>query len=322
MSGRTRIPVACCTGPLTCSWRGLDCLTCRNCHRSARCCRISPGSTMSDRDDARRRDIARSRPAKVSPRPKRPDSAPAEEPDGPDGVRLQKVLASAGVASRRKAEELIRSGRVKVDGIVVKEMGTRIDPAEAVVHVDGNRVVLRADQVYLALNKMPGMLSTMSDELGRPNIGQLLEDRPERLFHVGRLDMDSEGLLLLTNDGELAHRLTHPSYGVAKTYVAEVPGPIPKDLGKRLRAGIALEDGSVAVDSFDVMDIHHNRAVVEVVLHEGRKHIVRRLLEAVDRPVSRLVRTRIGPVQLGHQRPGTLRKLNPDEVAQLYNAGG
>jgi 23S rRNA pseudouridine2605 synthase len=277
---------------------------------------------MSDRDDARRRDTARSRPAKVSPRPKRPDSAPAEEPVAPDGVRLQKVLASAGVASRRKAEELIRSGRVKVDGIVVKEMGTRIDPSEAVVHVDGNRVVLRADQVYLALNKMPGVLSTMSDELGRPNIGQLLEDRPERLFHVGRLDMDSEGLLLLTNDGDLAHRLTHPSYGVPKTYMAEIPGPVPRDLGRRLRAGVELEDGPAKVDSFEVVDVHNGRAVVEIVLHEGRKHIVRRMLDAVEHPVSRLVRTKIGDVQLGHQRPGTLRKLNPVEIAQLYKAVG
>jgi 23S rRNA pseudouridine2605 synthase len=150
----------------------------------------------------------------------------------------------------------------------------------------------------------------------------MLEDRSERLFHVGRLDMESEGLLLLTNDGDLAHRLTHPSYGVAKTYVAEVPGPIPKDLGRRLKAGVELEDGPAKVDSFDVMDLHHNRAVVEVVIHEGRKHIVRRLLEAVDRPVSRLVRTQIGPVQLGHQRPGTLRKLNPVEVSQLYKAVG
>ncbi|MDQ6657393.1 MAG: S4 domain-containing protein, partial [Actinomycetota bacterium] len=122
------------------------------------------------------------------------------------GVRLQKVLSSAGVASRRRAEEMIRDGRVKVDGIVVREMGMRIDPAEAVVHVDGNRIQMRSDQVYLALNKPPGMLSTMSDEQGRPHIGQLVEDRTERLFHVGRLDMDSEGLLLLTNDGELAHR--------------------------------------------------------------------------------------------------------------------
>ena len=199
------------------------------------------------------------------------------------------------VASRRKAEELIREGRVKVDGIVVREMGTRIDPENAVVHVDGNRITTRSDLVYLALNKERGVLSTMSDDLGRPHIGQMLEDRSERLFHVGRLDMESEGLLLLTNDGDLAHRLTHPSFGVAKTYVVEVPGPIPKDLGRRLRAGVELEDGPAKVDSFDVMDLHHNRAVVEVVIHEGRKHIGRRLLEAVDRPVSRLVRTQIGP---------------------------
>jgi 23S rRNA pseudouridine2605 synthase len=244
------------------------------------------------------------------------------EPGADEGVRLQKVLASAGVASRRKAEELIREGRVKVDGIVVREMGTRIDPEQAVVHVDGTRVTTRTDLVYLALNKERGVLSTMSDDQGRPHVGQMLEGRSERLFHVGRLDMESEGLLLLTNDGDLAHRLTHPSYGVAKTYVAEVPGPIPKDLGRRLRAGVELEDGPAKVDSFDVLDLHHNRAVVEVVIHEGRKHIVRRLLEAVDRPVSRLVRTQIGPIQLGHQRPGTLRKLNPVEVGQLYKAVG
>lgn len=239
-----------------------------------------------------------------------------------EGVRLQKVLASAGVASRRKAEELIRSGRVKVDGIVVREMGTRIDPDQAVVHVDGNRVQLRDDLVYLALNKMPGMLSTMSDDLGRPHIGQLLVERTERLFHVGRLDMDSEGLILLTNDGDLAHRLTHPSFGVAKTYMAEVPAPVPKDLGRRLKRGIELDDGPVKVDSFEVVDIHNGRAVVEVVLHEGRNHIVRRMLAAVDHPVTRLVRTQIGELRLGHQRPGTLRKLNPVEVSQLYKAVG
>ena len=239
-----------------------------------------------------------------------------------EGVRLQKVLAAAGVASRRKAEELIRLGRVKVDGLVVKEMGLRIDPDKAVVHVDGNRIVLREDQVYLALNKMPGMLSTMSDELGRPHIGQLLVDRPERLFHVGRLDMDSEGLLLLTNDGELAHRLTHPSYNVMKTYMAEIPGPVPRDLGRRLRAGVELDDGIATVDHFDVVDLHAGRAVVEVVLHEGRKHIVRRLFAEVGHPVSRLVRTKIGDVQLGLQRPGTLRKVNPVEIALLYKAVG
>jgi len=278
---------------------------------------------MSDPENPRRKPrpkaTVRPRPTSANDRTRADD---VDEADGPDGIRLQKVLASAGVASRRKAEELIKAGRVKVDGIVVKEMGTRIDPDEAVVHVDGNRVVLRADQVYLALNKMPGVLSTMSDDLGRPNIGQLLEDRPERLFHVGRLDMDSEGLLLLTNDGDLAHRLTHPSYGVPKTYMAEIPGPVPRDLGRRLRAGVELDDGPAKVDSFEVVDVHNGRAVVEVVLHEGRKHIVRRLLGAVDHPVSRLFRTQIGDVTLGHQRPGTLRKLNPVEIAQLYKAVG
>ena len=237
-----------------------------------------------------------------------------------EGVRLQKVLAAAGIASRRKAEEMIAMGRVKVDGLVVKEQGRRIDPDSAVVHVDGNRIVLQENQVYLALNKMPGWLSTMHDDDNRPHIGQLVEDRTERLFHVGRLDRDSEGLLLLTNDGDLAHRLTHPSFGVAKTYMAEIPGPVPRDLGRRLKKGIELEDGMAKVDSFEIVDVHAQRAVVEVVLHEGRKHIVRRLLDAAGHPVSRLVRTQIGSLQLGHQRPGTLRKLSPVEIAQLYKA--
>ncbi len=247
---------------------------------------------------------------------------------GPDAaetaVRLQKALSGAGVASRRRAEELIRAGRVRVDGIVVREMGVRIDPQRAVVHVDGDRVVLRQDLVYLALNKAPGMLSTLSDEQGRPHVGRLLQDWgfTTRLFHVGRLDVDSEGLLLLTNDGELAHRLTHPSFGVPKAYMAEVPGPIPRDLGRRLRSGVQLDDGIAKVDSFDVTDVLGGRAVVEVVLHEGRKRLVRRMLADVGHPVSRLVRTRIGDVQLGHQRPGTLRRLRSVEVSRLYRSVG
>jgi 23S rRNA pseudouridine2605 synthase len=242
----------------------------------------------------------------------------------PELVRLQKVLSGAGVASRRKAEELIRQGRVRVDGVVVRDMGVKIDPDAAIVHVDGNRVQLRADLEYLALNKMPGMLSTMSDDEGRPTIGDMLEDWgiSTRLYHVGRLDIDSEGLLLLTNDGELAHRLTHPSYGVPKTYMAEIPGPVPRELGRLLTRGIDLEDGPVKVDSFDVVDVLGGRAVVKVVLHEGRKRLVRRMLEAAGHPVSRLVRTQIGELQLGHQRPGTVRRLNPVEVAKLYRAVG
>ncbi len=235
----------------------------------------------------------------------------------PAGIRLQKVLAAAGIGSRRACEELIAAGRVTVDGAVA-ELGRRVDPATAVIHVDGDRVVVRDDLVYLALNKPRGVLSAMSDSRGRSTVGDLVADRPERLFHVGRLDADSEGLLLLTNDGDLAHRLMHPSFGVLKTYLATVPGPVAKDVGRRLRVGVELEDGPVRVDVFRVVQSQGRQAIVEVVLHEGRKHIVRRLLEEVGHPVSRLVRTRIGPVQLGGQRVGTLRPLSRTEIAELH----
>jgi 23S rRNA pseudouridine2605 synthase len=237
--------------------------------------------------------------------------------DGPDGIRLQKVLAAAGLGSRRACEELIAAGRVTVDGEVA-DLGRRVDPQTAVIHVDGDRVIVREDLVYLALNKPRGVLSAMSDSRGRPTVGDLVADRPQRLFHVGRLDGDSEGLLLLTNDGELAHRLMHPSFGVTKTYLATVPGPVARDVGRRLRAGVVLEDGPAQVDSFRVVQTQGKHAIVEVVLHEGRKHIVRRLLAEVGHPVSRLVRTRIGPVHLGGQRVGTLRPLTRSEVADLH----
>jgi 23S rRNA pseudouridine2605 synthase len=158
----------------------------------------------------------------------------------------------------------------------------------------------------------------MSDARGRPTVGDYVAERPQRLFHVGRLDADSEGLLLLTNDGELAHRLTHPSYQVQKTYLAEIPGPVPRDLGRRLRSGVELDDGPVVADAFRVVDAAAGRALVEVILHEGRKHVVRRLLAAAGHPVSRLVRTAIGPVRLGHLRAGTLRRLSHQEIGQLY----
>jgi 23S rRNA pseudouridine2605 synthase len=234
-----------------------------------------------------------------------------------EGIRLQKVLAAAGLGSRRACEELIADGRVTVDGEVA-ELGCRVDPRTAVIHVDGDRVVVRDDLVYLALNKPRGVLSAMSDSRGRRTVGDLVGDRPDRLFHVGRLDADSEGLLLLTNDGELAHRLMHPSFGVSKTYLATVPAPIGKQVGRLLRAGVVLEDGPASVDSFRVVQAHGRQAIVEVTLHEGRKHIVRRLLAEVGHPVSRLVRTRIGPVHLGGQRAGTLRTLTRAEVADLH----
>ena len=247
-------------------------------------------------------------------------SHPLPEPN--TGTRLQKVLAGAGVASRRAAEDLISAGRVTVNGEVVRVLGRRVDPAVDVIHVDGVRVNVRPDRLYLALNKPRGVLSTMSDDRGRPTVGEYVAEREERLFHVGRLDQDSEGLLLLTNDGELAHRLMHPRYEVLKTYLAEVPGPVPRDLGRRLRAGVTLEDGPVAADGFTVVDAGHGRALVQVILHEGRKHVVRRLLAEVGHPVSRLVRTQVGPVRLGHQRPGTVRNLTQREVGELYRLVG
>lgn len=231
---------------------------------------------------------------------------------------MQKVLASAGFGSRRACENLISAGRVSVGGIVVREQGLRVDPSTAVITVDGERINVRSDLVYLALNKPRGVLSTMSDPDGRPTVGDYVAERPERLFHVGRLDADSEGLLLMTNDGELAHRLTHPSFGIQKTYLAAVPGPVPRDLGKRLRAGIELDDGPVRVDEFTLVETANRQALVELVLHEGRKHVVRRLLAEVGHPVRRLVRTAIGPVRLGHQRQGTVRRLGQAEIGQLY----
>ncbi|MFD0922590.1 pseudouridine synthase [Saccharopolyspora rosea] len=239
-----------------------------------------------------------------------------------EGVRLQKVLSQAGVASRRAAEEMILEGRIEVDGEVVTELGRRVDPAVAVIHVDGNRVVVNDETVHLLLNKPRGILCTMSDDQGRPCIGDYLREREGKLFHVGRLDQDTEGLLLITNDGELAHRLMHPSYRVTKTYLAEVLGPIPKDLGRRLRAGIELDDGVAKVDRFKLVDVNQGRALVEVVLHEGRKRIVRRLLKAAGHPVQRLVRTAIGEVQLGNERPGAIRRLNRQEVGSLYGLVG
>lgn len=240
--------------------------------------------------------------------------------DDQHDIRLQKVLAAAGLGSRRACEEMIAQGRVEVDGRLVREQGMRVDPELAIIKVDGMRVTTRASSVYLAVNKPRGMVSTMSDPQGRPCLADLVGNREQRLFHVGRLDADSEGLLLLTNDGELGHRLTHPSFGVPKTYLAEVLGSVPRDLGKMLRAGVELEDGLVQVDSFRVVGRSGTRVMVEVVLHEGRNHVVRRLLAAVDHPVQRLVRTAVGPIRLGDLRPGRTRPLNRGEIAELFSA--
>lgn len=237
-------------------------------------------------------------------------------------VRLQKVLAQAGVASRRAAEELIVAGRVSVDGTVVTELGTRVDPATAVVHVDGQRIPTAPGIVVLALNKPRGVVTTMADEQGRPCVGDLLADRAERTFHVGRLDADTEGLLLLTNDGELANRLGHPKHEIAKTYQATVEGAISKAAVRSLRQGIDLEDGVSACDSVRVIQRVGDRSLVEVVLHSGRNRIVRRMFDSVGFPVVDLVRTRVGPIHLGQQRPGAVRDIVGPELRELYTAVG
>ncbi|AVM00873.1 pseudouridine synthase [Gordonia iterans] len=240
-----------------------------------------------------------------------------------DGMRLQKVLAAAGVASRRGAEELIAAGRVEVDGEIVVEQGLRIDPNTAIIKVDGARVVVDETKQYLALNKPRGWQSTMSDEQGRPCIGDLVAERVmagQRLFHVGRLDAETEGLILLTNDGELAHRLMHPSFEVPKTYLATVRGQVPRGLGRVLKGGVELDDGPASVDEFSVLELHQGESLVRLILHEGRKRIVRRMLAEVGYPVQRLVRTDIGPIALGKQRPGSLRVLDSKEIGALYKA--
>jgi 23S rRNA pseudouridine2605 synthase len=242
-----------------------------------------------------------------------------------EGIRLQKVLSQAGIASRRVAEKMILDGRVEVDGQIVMELGRRVDPENSEIRVDGAKIRMDDTLVYLALNKPLGMLSTMSDEKGRPCIGDLVEHRVrgnKNLFHVGRLDADTEGLILLTNDGELAHRLMHPSYEVPKTYQATVHGHIPRGMAKKLKDGIELEDGIVHVDDFSMIDTIPGHSLVRVTLHEGRNRIVRRLFAQVGFPVEALVRTDIGEVALGDQRPGSLRGLTRKEIAELYKAVG
>ena len=235
-------------------------------------------------------------------------------------VRLQKLLAQSGVASRRKCEELMLGGQVEVDGEVVTRLGTKVDPRTAVIRVSGKRLPPVSAHVYLVLNKPRGVVSTMSDPEGRRTLSDFVADRPERLFHVGRLDTDTDGLILLTNDGDFAQRVAHPSYELDKTYVAEVPGPVTKATVRRVLDGVTLEDGPVEASAFRVISTHQDRAIVELVIHEGRKHIVRRLLDEVGHPVIRLSRTAIGPVQLTGLRSGELRELTRDELGTLLDA--
>jgi 23S rRNA pseudouridine2605 synthase len=243
-------------------------------------------------------------------------------PTDDDGlVRLQKLLAQSGVASRRKCEELMLAGEVEVDGEVVTRLGTKVDPRTAVIRVGGKRLPPVSTHVYLVLNKPRGVVSTMSDPEGRPTLTDYVADRPERLFHVGRLDTDTDGLIILTNDGDFAQRLAHPSYEVEKTYVAEVTGVVTRATLKRLQNGVTLEDGPVEVRGARVISTQGQRSILEVVIHEGRNRIVRRLLDHVGHPVQRLTRTRIGPVALDRLRQGSVRELTRDELGFLLDAG-
>ncbi|QKW22215.1 rRNA pseudouridine synthase [Kitasatospora sp. NA04385] len=247
-----------------------------------------------------------------------------EGPDkevGEDGERLQKVLARAGMGSRRACEELIAQGRVDVNGQTVLEQGRRVDPVKDEIKVDGLTVATQS-YLFFALNKPAGVVSTMEDPEGRQCLGDYVTNRETRLFHVGRLDTETEGLILLTNHGELAHRLTHPKYGVTKTYLAAIQGPLPRDLGKTLAKGVELEDGWARADSFKVVSNLGKNYLVEVTLHEGRKHIVRRLLAEVGFPVEKLVRTAFGPISLGDQKSGWLRRLTNPEVGTLMREVG
>jgi 23S rRNA pseudouridine2605 synthase len=244
-----------------------------------------------------------------------------QQADPATAERLQKVLASAGLGSRRACEDLIFRRRVTVNGKIAK-LGDKVDPATAEIHVDGQRVITDTKLVYLAMNKPRGVVASMDDEKGRTELADFLDTFEQRVFHVGRLDADSEGLLLLTNDGALAHKLMHPSYEVAKTYLAEVQGPLPRAVGRALLNGVELEDGVARVDKFRLVDTLGKVAQIEVVLHEGRKHIVRRMMDAVGHPVLRLIRTAVGPIRLGDMRPGGFRHLSNAEIGALFKTVG
>lgn len=238
------------------------------------------------------------------------------------GERLQKVLARAGVGSRRTCEALIDQGRVTVNGQVVDAQGLRVDPETDIVHVDGERIPTRADVAVVLFNKPLGVVTTMRDEQGRPCVGDFLRDLSPGMFYVGRLDADTEGLLLLTNDGLLGHRLGHPSFAIAKTYLATVTGRVEQSTIRRLREGITLEDGPVRCDAVRVRESLASRTLVELTIHEGRNRIVRRMFDAVGHPVQQLARTAFGPLRLGNLRSGSMRDLSAKELGSLYQAVG
>ena len=300
---------------------------------------MTPPARRDGTPDKKQRDsdiiVSNAKPARHQHVSKKKQKATAEsvarelgadwlvDEDKPKGERLQKVLAKAGVASRRHAEILIDAGRVEVNGKIISKQGVKVNPSVDVIRVDGVRVNVNEEHEYFVLNKPRGMQSTMSDDLGRPCVGDVVSEKVaagQRLFHVGRLDADTEGLLILTNDGELANRLMHPKYEVTKTYLATVLGEADRKLVRQLKEGLELEDGLATADFAQVVDTNQGYSLVRLELHEGRKHIVRRMLKEAGFPVQRLVRTKLHTVQLGDMKPGGLRALNSSELTSLYKA--
>ena len=240
-----------------------------------------------------------------------------------EGIRLQKILAQAGFGSRRKCEQMITDGRVEVDGELVTELGTRVDPKKQHIRVDGSRVHLNPNHVTLALNKPKKVLSAMDDPKGRYTLADIIGDKYERVFHMGRLDYDSEGLILMTNDGELSQHVMHPKYEVEKTYIATIDGKIGGNVCRRLvTQGVQLDDGLVKLDHCAIIDANRDQTIVKVVLHSGKNRIVRRIFGAIGYPVRRLVRTQIGPIKLGDLKSGTYRVLSQVEVRSLQKEVG
>lgn len=240
-----------------------------------------------------------------------------------EGIRLQKLLAQAGFGSRRKCEEMITDGRVEVDGELVTTLGTRVNPKTQQVRVDGSRIRINPHHVTLALNKPKKVLSAMEDHKGRYTLRDIVGDKYDRIFHMGRLDYDSEGLILMTNDGELSQHVMHPKYEVEKTYVVTLEGHLSGNVCRRLvRTGVQLDDGWIKLDKCTILASHRDKTVVKVVLHSGKNRIVRRIFGSIGFPVHRLVRTQIGPIKLGEIKPGSYRVLSPTEVQSLSKAVG
>jgi len=242
---------------------------------------------------------------------------------GGEPVRLQVFIARAGIASRRAAEEMISAGRVWVNGDVVTSPGTKVIPGVDRVEVDGEPVSAATETLWVALHKPKGYVTTRHDPYGRKTIYTLLPPKLHHLFHVGRLDRDSEGILLLTNDGPGANRFLHPRFGVTKEYLVDVVGRPPSEALRRLVAGVELEDGVARAESVDRLhQVDMDVWRIRVVLREGKKREVRRMLDAVGHPVRRLIRRRFGPVELGELPAGKWRVISPTELRGLLKAGG